>query len=97
MARSYMYVSCWGLTPAMRLVRGMDQRAGPDGSPEQEQLVAELRADGLGEDELDFWGSHELTVQAVLAYAVSKGVEVKALLWPSPKLLAQYDPQAALE
>src|SRR5216683_6879621 len=46
-ARKYIYLANWGITPTMRLVRGTDQRAGPDGSPEQEALLAELRAEGL--------------------------------------------------
>jgi hypothetical protein len=47
MAQKYLYIAAWGLTPSMELVRGIDQRAGPDGSPEQEALLAELRAEGL--------------------------------------------------
>src|SRR5260370_16697221 len=43
MARTYIYLAGWGMTPLMELVRGTDQRAGPDGSPEQEALLAELR------------------------------------------------------
>jgi hypothetical protein len=77
MARTYIYIAAWGMTPLMELVRGTDQRAGPDGSPEQEALIAELREEGLQEPEIDFWCSHKLTVQAVLGYMVSKGVEVK--------------------
>jgi phosphatidylserine/phosphatidylglycerophosphate/cardiolipin synthase-like enzyme len=95
MARQYIYVACWGITPMMKLVRGRDHRAGPDGSSEQEVLLAELRAEGLGEAELDFWCSHDLTVQAVLDYAVSKGVEVKALIWDCPELFLHYKPKEA--
>ena len=97
MARKYIYFANWGITPTMKLVRGTDQRAGPDGSPEQEALLAELRAEGLQQAEIDFWCSHELTVQAVLGYVVSKGVEVKALLWCSSELFSHYDPQKAHE
>ena len=32
MARKYIYIAAWGITPLMELVRGTDQRAGPDGS-----------------------------------------------------------------
>ena len=39
MARKYIYIAAWGMTPLMALVRGTDQRAGPDGSPEQEALL----------------------------------------------------------
>src|SRR5689334_6233383 len=70
MARRYIYIANWGITPKMELVRGKDQRAGPDGSPEQESLVTELRAEGLQEAEIDFWISHNLTIEAVLGYMV---------------------------
>jgi len=63
-ARSYIYLAGWGMVPQMRLVRGTDHRAGSDGSPEQEALLDELRAQGLGEAEIGFWYSHELTVGA---------------------------------
>ena len=48
-ARHYIYVGDWGLTAEMAMVRGIDQRVGPDGSPEQETLMNELRALGLDE------------------------------------------------
>ncbi len=95
MARNYIDIACWGITPTMKLVRGRDHRAGPDGSDEQEALVAELRAEGLQETEIDFWCSHDLTVQAVLGHAVSKGVEVKALIWACPELFSHYNPHVA--
>jgi phosphatidylserine/phosphatidylglycerophosphate/cardiolipin synthase-like enzyme len=95
MAREYIYIACWGITPPMKLVRGRDHRAGPDGSSEQETLLAELRAEGLQEAEIDFWCTHDLTVQAVLGHAVSKGVEVKALIWDCPELFLHYHPKAA--
>jgi phosphatidylserine/phosphatidylglycerophosphate/cardiolipin synthase-like enzyme len=97
MARKYIYLASWGLTPRMRLVRGTDHRAGPDGSPEQEALLAELRAEGLGEAEIDYWCSHELSVQAVLGYAVSKGAEVKVLIWSGAELFSLYNPKAVHE
>ena len=81
------------MTPLMELVRGTDQRAGPDGSPEQEALKAELREEGLEEPEIDFWCSHALTVQAVLGYLVSKGVEVKVLIWASNEHFSHCDPE----
>ena len=97
MARQYIYVACWGITPVMKLVRGRDHRAGPDSSSEQEALLAELRAEGLQEAEIDFWCANDLTVQAVLGYAASKGVEVKALIWDCPELFSHYDPKVADE
>jgi phosphatidylserine/phosphatidylglycerophosphate/cardiolipin synthase-like enzyme len=97
-ARSYIYIAAWGLSPTMRMVRGSDQRAGPDGSPSQEELVTELQVEGLGNEEIDFWRSNELTVEAVLGYAVrQKGVEVKILIWSSSEHFSHSDPQAAKE
>jgi phosphatidylserine/phosphatidylglycerophosphate/cardiolipin synthase-like enzyme len=97
MARTYIYITAWGITPLMELVRGTDQRAGPDGSPEQEALLAELRAEGLQEPEIEFWCTHDLTVQAVLGYMVSKGVQVNVLIWSSSERFSHCDPKAAHE
>ena len=97
MARKYIYIAAWGMTPLMELVRGIDQRAGPDGSPEQEALRAELREEGLEEPEIDFWCSNDLTVQAVLGYMASRGVQVKVLIWSSSEVFSHCDPQAAQE
>ena len=97
MARSYIYLAGWGMVPQMRLVRGTDHRAGPDGSPAQEALLDELRAQGFGKAEIDFWCSHELTVGAVLGYAASKGVQVNVLLWSGSKLFTHGDAQAVRE
>ncbi len=91
MARHYIYQADWGLTATMALVRGNDHRAGPDGSPQQEELLANLRAIGLDEHAIQFWTSHELTVQTVLGYAISRGVEVKVLLWKGEPLFAHTD------
>jgi phosphatidylserine/phosphatidylglycerophosphate/cardiolipin synthase-like enzyme len=99
-ARNYIYLGNWGMTPLMELVRGKDHRAGPDGSPEQEALLAWLRAEGLQEADITFWQSHDLSVQAVLGYAVSKGVDVRALLWDCielPIVAAHYNPKTAQE
>ncbi len=98
-ARKYIYLANWGLTPLMEIVRGKDQRAGPDGSTEQEALVAWLRAAGLEEADITFWSSYPLTMQAVLARAVSKGVNVRALLWDSLPIpgLYYYKPGEARE
>jgi hypothetical protein len=85
------------MTPSMKLVRGTDHRAGPDGSPEQQALLDELRAEGLGEAEIDFWRLHELTVGAVLGYAGSKGCEVNVLIWSGSKLFSHSDPRVVQE
>jgi len=95
MARKYIYLANWGITPTLELVRGEDHRAGPDGSPEQQALVAELRAEGLPEAEINFWCAHDLTVQAVLGYMVNKGIEVKALIWDCSEIFSHYHPQTA--
>src|SRR5438270_3385945 len=96
-ARKYIYLANWGLTPPMEIVRGKDQRAGADGSAEQEALLAQLRVAGLQEDDISFWGSSSRTLQAVLGRAVSKGVDVKALLWDSLPIrrLYYYRPKEA--
>ena len=92
-ARRYIYLANWGMTPGIELVRGTDHRAGPDGSPEQEGLLVNLRGDGFQEADIEFWRTHDLSQQAVLSYAVSNGVEVKALLWKSLPMFSHYNPQ----
>src|SRR5437764_944646 len=94
-ARKYIYLANWGMTPGIELARGTDHRAGPDGSPEQEALIEELRAEGLAEATIEFWRTHALSLEAVLGYAVSKGVEVKVLLWDSPEFFSHYQPEEA--
>ena len=79
-ARRSIHLANWGITPSIHLVRGSDHRAGPDGSPEQNALIEELEAAGLSAEDIQFWTTHELTVENVLAYTVNKGVEVKILL-----------------
>src|SRR5207249_4961570 len=98
-ARQYIYIAGWGMTPLMELVRGKDHRAGPDGSPEQEALLTALRAEHLSEADIEFWSTHDLSIQGVLGYAVSKGVEVKVLLWDSLPLpfSMYYHPKEAKE
>ncbi len=97
MARRYIYIANWGISPQMELIRGKDQRAGPDGSPEQNALVAVLHSAGLDEDKIAFWCSHKLTLQTVLGYMVQQGVEVKALIWDCSKFFAHYHPQVAYQ
>ena len=87
-AQKYIYLANWGLTATMDMVRGIDHIAGPDGSPEQEALIALLRAEGLQDADIEFWSTHELSVRSVLGYAVSKGVEVKALIWKGAPVVA---------
>jgi phosphatidylserine/phosphatidylglycerophosphate/cardiolipin synthase-like enzyme len=94
-AHAYIYLANWGMTADMDLIRGEDHSAGPEGSPERANLIAELQADGLSNADIQFWLTHELSVKAVLGYAVSKGVEVKVLLWKSPELFSHNHPGEA--
>ncbi len=94
-ASRYIYLANWGMTPEIELVRGNDHRAGPDGSPEQEKLLAELRAYGLQEADIAFWCTQTLSVKNVLGYVLNKGVEVKVLLWGSPDLFTHTKPKEA--
>jgi phosphatidylserine/phosphatidylglycerophosphate/cardiolipin synthase-like enzyme len=96
-AKRYIYLADWGLKASMEMVRGTDQHAGPAGSPEQEALIDELRTEGLSGADLDFWNTHELTVQNVLGYAVSKGVEVKALVWKGAPIFASCNVEETYE
>lgn len=98
-AHKYIYLANWGMTSSIELVRGADHRAGPDGSPAQERLINELRSVGLQQADIDFWRTHDLSLVAVLGYAVSKGVQVKVLLWDSITLpfISYYNPKAVSE
>ena len=86
-ARRSIYITAWGLSPELLLVRGKHKCAGPTGMPEQEQLLAWLRAKGLAEEELGFWQDcSELSALNVLGRAASKGVDVRVLLWDTYNL-----------
>jgi phosphatidylserine/phosphatidylglycerophosphate/cardiolipin synthase-like enzyme len=92
-ARQSIFITAWGLSPELLLVRGKHKCAGSIGSAEQEALLAWLRARGLSEEELLFWQqSKELSITNVLSQAVSKGVDVRVLLWDSYALAAQSNP-----
>ncbi len=81
-AKSTIYITAFGLTPELLLVRGKHKSAGPPNSPAQKTLVSWLRAKGLAEKELTFWQEcEELSVSNVLRYVVGKGVDVRVLLW----------------
>src|ERR1700676_2736184 len=96
-AQKYIYLANWGLTPGIELVRGKDHIVDPNDSQAQERLLAELRVNGLQEADIAFWFTHPLSLQNVLGYAVSKGVEVKVLIWDSPEMFSHSDPHAAHE
>jgi phosphatidylserine/phosphatidylglycerophosphate/cardiolipin synthase-like enzyme len=95
-ARYSIYITAWGLSPELLLVRGKHKCAGSPDSPEQEALLQWLRAKGFSEEELLFWQQcDELSVTNVLKHAVSKGVDVRVLLWdtytpPSPSFRGRF-------
>jgi len=77
-ARQSIYITAWGLSPELLLVRGRHKCAGSPDSPKQVALLQWLRAKGLAEEELLFWQQCDgLSVTNVLNYAVSKGVDVR--------------------
>ncbi|MGZ6367514.1 MAG: hypothetical protein ACXWPS_16325, partial [Ktedonobacteraceae bacterium] len=92
-ARRSIYITAWGISPELLLVRGKHKCAGSSGSPEQEELLTWLHAKGLSEEELLFWQRcNELSVANVLGYAVNKGVDVRVLLWDTYSLPSQPNP-----
>jgi phosphatidylserine/phosphatidylglycerophosphate/cardiolipin synthase-like enzyme len=92
-ARHSIFITAWGLSPELLLVRGKHTCSGSTRSAEQEAFLAWLRARGLSEEELLFWQqSKELSITNVLSRAVSKGVDVRVLLWDSYALPAQSNP-----
>ncbi|SRR5579875_359852 len=97
LAQKYIYLANWGVTATMTLVRGTDWRAGPDGSPAQEALLARLRAEGVSEPDIAFWTTQPLTLQNVLGYVVRKGVEVKVLIWDAVEEFMPLNPERACE
>jgi phosphatidylserine/phosphatidylglycerophosphate/cardiolipin synthase-like enzyme len=100
-AKHSIHITAWGLSPDLLLVRGKHKRAGDDGSEEQEELLAWLRAQGLSTEALNYWQSDEdLSVTNVLAYVVKRGIAVRILLWDTYTLPFQHSPgdvQKALE
>ena len=92
-AKRSIHITAWGLSPDLLLVRGKHKRAGDDGSPEQEELLAWLRTQGLSADDLRYWQSdEELSVANVLACAVKRGIDVRVLLWDTYTLPFQHSP-----
>ncbi|HEY0756485.1 MAG TPA: phospholipase D family protein, partial [Ktedonobacteraceae bacterium] len=81
-AKRTIFITAFGLSPEMFMVRGKHKCAGPAGSAEQEKLLDWLREKGLSEKDLHFWQTcEELSVTNVLRYVISKGVDVRVLLW----------------
>ena len=80
-AQKSIWLADWSLTTTIRLVRGKDQRAGPDGSPEQYALIDRLREAGLDRAAIALWESCGLRLVEVLGFAARRGVDVRVLLW----------------
>lgn len=94
-AQHYIYLANWGLTAKMELVRGQDRL--PDDASQREALLTELRAEGFQEADIKFWQTHDLSVQNVLGYAVSKCVEVKVSIWKGSPVFEHCDVHASYE
>ncbi|HEY6407307.1 MAG TPA: hypothetical protein VIY29_07565, partial [Ktedonobacteraceae bacterium] len=92
-ARRSIYITAFGLSPELLLVRGKHKYVGPATSPEQQELLTWLRAKGLTEESLLFWQEcAELSVTNVLSHMVSKGVDVRVLLWDTYTLILPSHP-----
>jgi phosphatidylserine/phosphatidylglycerophosphate/cardiolipin synthase-like enzyme len=88
-AKETIWLADWDLHARLLMVRGRDQCAGAEGSPEQQMLVARLRAAGLDDAALALWMAGMLRVVDVLGFAAGRGVDVRVLLWDP------YDPRGA--
>jgi hypothetical protein len=71
-AKQSIRLADWGIYVRLRMVRGTDQRAGPDGAEEQYVLMDRLRAAGLGREALALWESGNLRVMDVLGFAARR-------------------------
>ena len=80
-AQKSIWLADWSLYARMRLVRGKDQRAGPDGSREQYALIDRLREAGLDREAIALWESGGLRLVDVLRFAARRGVDARVLLW----------------
>jgi phosphatidylserine/phosphatidylglycerophosphate/cardiolipin synthase-like enzyme len=80
-AKQSIWLAGWSLHAQLHMVRGRDQRAGKDGTPEQYALIERLRAAGLDREAIGLWESGGLRVVDVLGFAARRGVQVRVLLW----------------
>jgi len=80
-AKRSIWLADWSLHARLRMVRGRDQRAGKDGTPEQYALIDRLRAAGLDREAIALWESDGLRVVDVLSFAARRGVQTHVLLW----------------
>src|SRR5262245_57023669 len=80
-ARHYILLAGWDIRADLLMVRGEDAHVGAEGSPEQLELLAVLRAEGLDDAALALWDANRLRVADVLGFAATRGVRVGVLLW----------------
>ncbi len=85
-AKQYILLAGWDMRTDSLMVRGDDAHVGPEGSPEQNELIDGLRKEGLSEDAVALWNTNQLHVHDVLGFAAKRGVKVGVLLWESPPL-----------
>lgn len=85
-AQHDILLAAWDIRADLEMVRGEDAHVGPDGSPEQDQLIAELRQEGLSDEAIALWNAGHLQVRDVLGFAVKRGVKVGVLLWEPPSI-----------
>ncbi|HEX8732636.1 MAG TPA: phosphatidylserine/phosphatidylglycerophosphate/cardiolipin synthase family protein [Ktedonobacterales bacterium] len=85
-AQRSILLAAWDIRADLEMVRGEDAHVGPDGSPEQNALIEDLRKEGLAEEAVALWSNGRLQVRDVLGFAAQHGVKVGVLLWDSPSL-----------
>ena len=85
-AQQYILLVAWDIRADLEMVRGEDAHVGADGSPEQDELIAELRQEGLSDEAIALWNAGHLQVRDVLGFAVKRGVKVGVLLWEPPSI-----------
>jgi len=85
-AQRSILLAAWDIRADLEMVRGEDAHVGPDGSPEQNELIASLRQEGLSEEAIALWNAGHLQVRDVLGFAAQRGVQVGVLLWEPPSI-----------
>jgi phosphatidylserine/phosphatidylglycerophosphate/cardiolipin synthase-like enzyme len=85
-AQRFILLAAWDIRADLQMVRGEDTHVGDDGSPEQNELIAGLRKEGLSEEAIALWNAGRLQVRDVLGFAAQRGVKVGVLLWDPPNL-----------
>ncbi|HEX9069384.1 MAG TPA: phospholipase D family protein [Ktedonobacterales bacterium] len=83
-ARSSIVLAAWDIRADLLLVRGVDTVAREDGTESEHASFQALADAGLSPEAIAFWNTQELTVGNVLGFAVSRGAQVKLLLWDAP-------------